>query len=108
MGLGINQSQLRFWGVNNGSRLNDDDMLVITFVRELSTDNDVSVMIDNTLNKDSTIDKVVVDGDVCEQVGIAIESETKVTIKRIVAIFFIKYSTLQLMSSKSNIYVMIT
>jgi len=65
----------------------NNDILVIMFVRELSPDNHVSVMIDNTLNKDSTIGKVVLDGDVCEQLGIAIESETKVTIKRIVAIF---------------------
>ena len=106
MGLGLRQAQLPYVQqnsqlsstvTNTESHFDDDDIIVINFVTAQEPDDDVAVMIHDTLSKESTIGKVVEDGDVSDELGIKIASDDrrKVIIKRKNCIdFSIRYNKL--------------
>ena len=58
--------------------VDDDDIIVIKFIREDNPMDDVSVYIDTPLSKQSTFAEVIEEGDVCEELDIALFNDDKI------------------------------
>ena len=69
--------------LNTRMAIDDDDIIVIKFIREGRPTDDVAVYIDSPLSKQSTIAEVIEEGDVCEELDIALANDKiKAAIKR--------------------------